>query len=215
MLKLSVICLLLLSSLDALGQQTPSLETFASPDGAFQFLYPESYQLLVGERILKATQGRHAGIPVCDFSTALVCVIYPVERLESPRFEAAGFSVDAVPAVTAEQACLAYTGRVQPARGEQTQPSSFRINGRVFRYVSTRRAAPGHLQSAHLYRTFQKERCYEMRIAVSLSDGSISEESVSGESAAPPSSSSKSPEDPAADNARESLKLILSSVVFK
>ena len=49
-----------LSCLSTLAQGPPALDTFNSPDGTFQFVYPETYELLVGERILKATQGRHA-----------------------------------------------------------------------------------------------------------------------------------------------------------
>ena len=82
--------------LATLAQSPPSLETFRSPDGVFQFVYPETYELLVGDRILKATQGRQAALPVCDFSTAVACVICPIESERETRLEAAGFSVDTV-----------------------------------------------------------------------------------------------------------------------
>jgi hypothetical protein len=205
MLKLLSLGLLLLSSVGALAQRPPALDVFTSPDGAFQFLYPDNYELLFGERILKATQGRHLGFPVCDFSKALVCVIYPIERLDDDKFEAAGFSVDAVPVVTAESDCLGYTDRFVRPDDEHPQPSSFSINGRVFHRVSAKRRMGGHAQSSDLYRTFQKDRCYELRIEVSLSD----------ESTAQPRASSKLLEGAVADSARESLKLILSSVVFR
>jgi len=52
----------------------------------------------VGERILKATQGRQSARPVCDFSTAAACVIYPVESERETKLEAARFSVDALAA---------------------------------------------------------------------------------------------------------------------
>jgi len=205
MMKLFGIGFLLLSSLGALGQGAPALDIFTSPDGTFQFAYPENYERLVGERILKATQGKHLGIPVCDFSTALVCVIYPIERLDTPGLEGGGFSVGIVPGVTNESDCLAYADRRAQAHGQGFQPSSFGINGRVFRYVFAKRTTAGHSQSADLYRTFQKERCYELRIAVSFS----------GESTAQQPSSSKSLEDAKTDSVRESLKLILSSLVFR
>jgi hypothetical protein len=103
MLKLLNLGLLFLSSAAALAQGAPTLDVFTNPDGAFHFSYPENYELLYGERILKATQGRHPGFPVCDFSKSLVCVIYPVERLGNDKVEAAGFSVDVVPLVTADR----------------------------------------------------------------------------------------------------------------
>jgi hypothetical protein len=206
MVKLfSLVVVVLLSSLGALGQRPAALETFASPDGAFQFVYPENYELLAGERILKATQGRHAGIPVCDFSTALVCVIYPIEGQENSRLEAAGFSIDAVQSVTAEPDCLAYADRFERPHGEESQPSPFRMNGVLFRYASARRMTTDHAQYSDLYLTFQKERCYELRIAISLA----------GDLNAQQPSSSRSLEAAQVDRARESLKLIFSSVIFR
>ncbi len=186
----------------AVAQEPPSLETFNSPDDAFQFIYPENYQLLVGDRILKATQGRHLAIPVCDFATALVCVIYPFDDVENTRFEAAGFSVDAGRGSNAEAECLAYSDRFSREHGDQVQPSSITINGLIFRYAAVKKTVAGHLQSLYLYRSFQKEHCYELRIAVSLSD----------ESGTPMSSL---PPDSEAENARQSLRLILSSFAFK
>lgn len=205
MLKLLSIGFLLVSSVGALAQGPPVLDVFTNPDGAFRFSYPDNYELLFGERILKATQGRHLGFPVCDFSQALVCVIYPIEKLDNDKLEAAGFSVDVVPVVTAESDCLGYHDRSARPDDEHSQPSSFSINGRVFRHASAKRRMAGHSQSSDLYRTFQKDRCYELRIEVSLSD----------ESTAQQQASSKSLEQIVADSARESLKLILSSVVFR
>lgn len=150
MLKLLSLGLFLVGSLGALAQRPTALDVFTNPDGAFQFSYPDNYELLVGERILKATQGRHLGFPVCDFSKALVCVVYPIERLDNDKFEAAGFSVD-VPVVTAESDCLGYTDRFARSDDEHSEPSPFRINGRVFRHVSASRRMSGHAQSSDLY----------------------------------------------------------------
>jgi hypothetical protein len=203
-MKLVGIFLLLFGSLSAMGQAAPSLEIFTSADGVFQFIYPESYELLVGERMLKATQGRHLDIPVCDFSTALVCVLHPIERLDDSKVGAAGFSVDVVRGVTTEADCLSYADRLAQPNSEQFQPAAAGVNGRVFRHASTKKTVAGRSQSADLYRTFQKDRCYELRISVSFSD----ELNVRQASAA-------SPDDARADNTRESLKLILASFAFK
>ena len=205
MLKLLSIGLLLLSAVRLMAQIAPALDAFIDPDGAFQFSYPDSYELLVGERILKATQGRNLGYPVCDFSTALVCVIYPVEKLNSTKFEAAGFSVNTVLGVTAESGCRGYADRFTRPSDEHSQPSSFSINGRIFQHVSAKRKMSGHEQSSELYRTFQRDRCYEFRVETSLSDESAAQQRVS----------SKLLEEAVAGSARESLRLILSSVVFR
>jgi hypothetical protein len=204
MKKLFAIGAFLLSSLAALGQGPPALNIFTSPDGQFRFVYPESYELLVGERILTATQGRGVGIPVCEFSMALVCVIYPIDGLGFTKFEGAAFSVNAVPAVNDESDCLTYKDQSLRAPGEP-HPSAVNINGRVFGYLTRKVAIPGHSQSAPTYRTFQNAHCYELRIAVS----------VSIEPGTQGPLSSKTREDGAANGARESLKMILSSVVFR
>jgi hypothetical protein len=205
MLKLLSLGLVLLSSAAALAQGAPALDVFTNPDGAFHFSYPENYELLSGERILKATQGRHPGFPVCDFSKSLVCVIYPIERLGNDKVEAAGFSVDVVPLVTSESGCLGYADPFARSSDEHSQPSPFNIKGRAFQHVSAKRRTDGHAQSSDLYRTFLKDRCYELHIEVSLAD----------ESTAQPRVSSKSPEGTVADSASESLRLILSSVTFE
>jgi hypothetical protein len=187
------------------GQGAPPLDTFTSPDGSFQFVYPQNYELLVGERILKATQGRRSSIPVCDFSTALACVIYPIESEEETRFEAAGFSVDAVPAVTSESDCLTYADQLRREEGDALQPTLITIGNRTFRHAVTKKKTPGHSQAADFYRTFKNGKCYQLHIKVSLTDNS------SGTRPSRPGSLG----DPAADQARESLRLILSSVVFQ
>jgi len=187
------------------GQGAPPLDTFTSPDGSFQFVYPQTYELLVGERILKATQGRHSSIPVCDFATALACVIYPIEIEEETRFEAAGFSVDAVPAVASESDCRTYADQLRQEEGDVLQPTSITIGDRTFRHAVTRKKTPGHSQAVDFYRTFKNGKCYELHIKVSLMDN------ASGARPSRPDSLG----DAAADHARESLQLILSSVVFQ
>jgi len=226
MLKLFGIGLLCLSLsvITALGQGPVTLETFNGPDGTFQFVYPQTYQLLVGERMLKATQGRHVGIPVCDFMTALACVIYPVETISvenanDGRFEGAGFSVHAVAEVTSESDCLNYADLVARVHGEPfpllakearsgAPPfpiSSIAINERIFRHAFIRKTIPGHVQAVDSYRTVHQQKCYEVLIEVSMAD----------ESTLMKTAQSTSLGDPSADSARESLRLILSSMAFQ
>lgn len=206
MLKLFRLGFILFISIGALAQGPTVLDVYTSPDGAFQFSYPDNYVLLVGERMLTATQGRNLGFPVCDFSSSWVCLIYPIEKLDNYKIEAAGFSVDVISPITSESECLAYADRIaRPTNNdEHSQPSSFTINGRVFRHVSAEKRMSGHAQSSDSYRTFLKNRCYELRIAVSFTDES------SGQQRSP----SKSMEAAEADDVRRSFKLVLSTFVF-
>ncbi|HUO16795.1 MAG TPA: hypothetical protein VMX38_17560 [Verrucomicrobiae bacterium] len=184
--------------------QAPALDTFTSPDGTFRFVYPQTYDLLIGERMLKGTQGRHVGIPVCDFSTAMACVIYPVETPDETNFEAAGFSVRTVAGVTVESECLTYTD-LQQSPEDHFELSRVAINDRVYLHASIKKTVPGHSQAADFYRTFDNHKCYELQIGVSAAD----------EPGTRKAAQIKSPGEAKAESARESLKLILSSVVFE
>ena len=193
-----------LASLSALAQGPPALDIFNSADGSFQFVYPETYELLVGERMLIGTQGRRTVFPVCDFSTALACVIYPVESERESRLEAAGFSVNIVPGIIHETECLEFADQLVRSRGTPLSPTSVLINSRIFRHVSTTKKLQGHTQSADFYRIFTLQKCYELQVQVSISDEPIAQKNVQPGSLG----------DAVANSARESLKLILSSVVF-
>ncbi len=196
------VMLLSLGVLNAIAQ-APSLDIFTSSDGTFRFVYPEEYELLVGESILKATQGRNEGIPVCDFSTALACVIYPIQGSDDTRFEGAGFSVGWVPGVNSESECLSYADQRQAAEREN-ELTSVAINSLVFRHTSSKKKIPGHWQVADSYRTFKRGRCYVLQVEVSLSEGASTQKA----------SRSCSLGDARATNARDSLQLILSSFAF-
>ena len=199
-----VVLSLSLSWLSSMAQGPPALETFTSPDGSFEFAYPESYALLVGEGILRRTQGRNSLLPVCNFATAVACVIYPIEGLAETRLEGAGFSVNRIAAAPTEADCLTYADQAAPLRGRPSL-TSVTLHDRKFRHTTATRKLPGHVQTAEFYRTFSQQKCFELQIAVSLAGEPISRRT------SPPGSLG----DPGADSARESLRLILSSTVFQ
>jgi len=205
--RLSPIAALLvcLISLGARGQGPPALDTFNSPDGSFQFIYPENYELLVGERILKATQGRQAALPVCDFSIAVACVIYPIEGEGESKLEAAGFSVAMLPGTLNETDCLGFSDPLSRARGATLTSTSVPIHSRMFRHASAAKRLPGHFQSGDYYRVYAQQRCYELQVEVSMSEDGVP---------APKAPRSATLVDPRANKARESLQLILASVTF-
>lgn len=201
MAKFCALLFLLLGPLYSVGQNPPSLDLY-SENSSFSFAYPDAYDLLDGKSILRRTQGKHAGIPVCDVLTAFACIVYPGDDLDHSKFEAAAFSVNGILGTT-EQYCLRFADQL-PAHGAHLAIEAVRVNGQLFRYASTTSAIPGHFQSAQRYRSFHKGQCYELRIAISLS--------------APPASladgKSVSPNNKDAEKALHSLERVLSSFVF-
>ena len=190
--------------LSSAAEGPPALDTFTSPDGSFQFVYPESYALLVGESILRATQGRNPVMPVCNFATALACVIYPIEEHHETRLEAAGFSVGTIAGAPSESDCMAYADSAARSRGTDAL-TSITLHSLNFRRAIAMKRLSGHLQSSEFYRTFRQQKCYELQVAVSMADEPIAHKP----------SSPGSLGDPQADSARESLRLVLSSTVFE
>jgi hypothetical protein len=68
----------------------PQTTTFAAPDGAFSFSYPDNFQVCtVGKIDACAAQ---SFIAICE-DDALVCVIYPAKQFEDTNFGAASFQV--------------------------------------------------------------------------------------------------------------------------
>ena len=201
MAKLSLL-FLLLGSLYAAGQNPPSLDLYTSATNHFSFVYPDKYDLLEGEGILKRTQGKHMGIPDCDLLTAVACVIYPADNLQDSGFEAAVFSVNDISKGLTEQDCLGFADQLPRAGGEQLAIQMVRLNGQLFQYASTTATLAGHSQFTQRYRSFHEDRCYELRIAISVSDLALAQS---------PSKTVLDNED--AKKAHQSLELILSSFV--
>jgi hypothetical protein len=168
-MRLFGLLLLLCGSIGALAQDMPAIESYMSDDGAFGFAYPDTYGLLVGDGIYKRTQGKHVGVSVCDSRTALACVLYPMERFQDTNFEAAAFSINRIPSVANEGDCLGYADRADPQSAQSVSASTVNIMGRDYRHVTTATKIQGHSQSAQRYRTFLKDACYELRVAISLS----------------------------------------------
>ena len=202
MAKLSLL-FMLLGPLYAAGQNPPSLNLYTSATYHFSFVYPDTYDLLEGEGILKRTQGKHVGIPVCDLLTAVACIIYPADNLQDLSFEAAAFSVNDISKGTTEQDCLGFADQSPRPGSEQLATEPVRLNGQPFRYASTTTTLAGHAQFAQRYRSFHNGLCYELRIAISFSGAAL---------ALSPSEKVLDHED--ARKARRLLELILSSVVI-
>jgi len=198
MAKLSALLFLLLSSWYCFGQNPPSLDLYTSGDNSFSFAYPDTYDLLAGDGILKRTQGKRSGIPLCDLLTAFACVLYPSDSLEGSRIEAAAFSVNSIVAGASEHDCVGYADQLPRPHGE-----SVLLNGQLFRYAVTTTALAGHSQSVQRYRSFHKGQCYELRVAITLADAVPS-----------PSPAKNVIDSKDAGRALHSLERVLSSFVF-
>jgi len=203
MAKLSALLFLLLGSWYGFGQNPPSLDLYTSGDNSFSFAYPDTYDLLEGEGLLKRTQGKHAGIPVCDMLTAFACIVYPSDNFEGSRIEAAAFSVNSIFEGTSEHNCVGFADQLPRPHGEHLAIEPVLLNGQLFRHASTTTTLAGHSQSAQRYRSFHKGRCYELRIAISLADVVPS-----------PSPAKNVPESKDAERVLHSLERVLSSFVF-
>ena len=148
--------------------------SFMSPDGTFAFKYASS--LLMCKRDPNQpdwwTPGRscEAYTPVCSDSSGIkdatvVCVAYPADSLKGTNFQAAAFSVNQRDAANTEE-CLKVTEPpplVGPIRSET-------INGVKFNVIETDGVAAGNLIDGVAYRSFHRNRCYELDIRVAFSN---------------------------------------------
>jgi hypothetical protein len=152
----------------------PAEISFTSPDGTFSFKYSNS--LLMCKRDPNQpdwwTPGRscEAYTPVCSDSSCIkdatvVCVAYPAESLKGTNFQAAAFSVNQRDAANTEE-CLKVTEPpplVGPIRSET-------INGAKFNVIETDGVAAGNLIDGVAYRSFHRNRCYELDIRIAFSN---------------------------------------------
>jgi hypothetical protein len=140
--------------------QAPSasskLKTFISPDGAFQFSYPES--------LSGGPQMRGSYIPVCD-NDAIVCLKYPEDEYRGYNFEAAAFSVTALPRPTTRAKCLSYVG------DRTCKPMNTTVRGGVkFATASCGEGGLGHNASGPSYRTYHRGTCYQLSVRIATSE---------------------------------------------
>jgi hypothetical protein len=166
MKSLIAICLCALAI--PLTAQT-NLQTFTSPDGAFQFKY---YRALI-----HCTQGAFRNgearwiedsclsqDDLCDDDstkgTTIICLAYPNDKFkDKPAFIAAVFFVGLVTAATTQKSCL------EGSQGwliHDTQAT--KINGISARLFHTSDAWMSGGGSGEIYRVFHGNRCYELGV---------------------------------------------------
>ncbi len=144
---------------------------FTSTDGTFHFEY--SAFLVPCERnpnradLWRPDVSCEAFTPVCsDFAAqsneTVACIAYPAEAIKGTDFEAAAFSVSELKAATTEAKCLKVEGpppRVGSARKET-------VNGVIFTVVETDGVETGNLIDGYVYRSFHRNKCYELDVRI-------------------------------------------------
>jgi hypothetical protein len=171
---------LILTSLVILTAQQDSahkarINGFTSTGGALHFEYPASLvrcgRSLNQPDLWEPEESCEAFTPVCsDFSGqsdgTVVCIAYPAERMKGTNFQAAAFSVSELNPTTTQAECLKVKEpppHVGTARKET-------VNGVTFTVVETDGVATGNLSEGYVYRTFHRDKCYELNIRIAFSN---------------------------------------------
>jgi hypothetical protein len=154
-----------------------ALKTFTSPDGSFQFSYPNS--LVVCERKQNEsdapfywvpTENCMAYHPVCDGVTpqkykVLTCLAFRRdESTKTPAFEAGTFSIEIVEEAATAKSCLA-----KPEYDTFTLRAPIQVKGISFTVFEFAEAGMSQNVSGALYRAFHSGKCYQLGIDVAQS----------------------------------------------
>jgi len=146
---------------------TPKL--FTARDGAFRFVYPADFQVCTGGKVDPCNQ---SFIPVCE-SDSFVCVVYPTEGFKNTSFGAASFQVREIlteqEMMTANVCVTPYPRKDGDSRWLEFLISAEHpdemIGGVEFVHGVSGGAATGHSSAIDLYRTFHKQRCFELSVS--------------------------------------------------
>ena len=148
---------------------------FTSTDGTFHFEYPASL-VRCGRNPnqpdrWEPDESCEAYTPVCsDFSCqsdgTVTCIAYPAERMQGTNFQAAAFSVSELRAATTQAECL----KVEEPPPHVGSAHKETINGETFLVIETDGVATGNLIDGYVYRSFHKDKCYELDIRIASSN---------------------------------------------
>ena len=171
---------IILTSLVILTAQADSADKgrkngFTSPDGAFHFDYPAS--LVRCERNPSQSdrwgpdESCEAFTPVCsDFfgqsDGTVTCIAYPAAGMKGTNFQAAAFSVSEIKAATAQAECL----KVEEPPPHVGSARKETVNGVIFTVIETDGVATGNLSDGYVYRSFHRNKCYELELRIAFSN---------------------------------------------
>ena len=149
----------------------PTLQTFTSEDGVFQFKYSPLLVRCTPQRIEEGFPG--SWVPsdscssqdgICDdaasTATTIVCFAYPKDEFkDKPAFSGAAFFVAEVRAATTPSTCLEGSPNWLIESSQSTKINS--ISVKLFR---TSDAWTSGGQSGEIYRVFHGKKCYEFGV---------------------------------------------------
>jgi hypothetical protein len=156
---------LCLSALSIVSYHNTAMQTFTSPDGAFQFKYSSA--------LIHCTLQQGSWIPgdactsqdgICDddasSATTIACFAYPKRDFrDKPEFSAAAFFVAEVQAATTPKSCLEGSPNWLV---EKTQNAAIQsVRAKLFTISD---AWTGGGQTGKIYRVFRGNTCYEFGI---------------------------------------------------
>lgn len=155
-------------------QDRTTKNKFTSPDGVFHFEYADA---LVPCRRDQSQPSRwvpddcEAFTPVCaDFSArsadTIMCIAYRPNGIKDSNFEAGAFSVSELKKANAQTKC----SKVEEPPPHVGKSRTEEINGTKFTVTETYGIATGNLFDGYVYRTFHRNRCYELDIRIAYAN---------------------------------------------
>jgi hypothetical protein len=148
---------------------------FTSTEGAFHFEYPTPLVRCGRNPIQPDRWGPDESCegftPVCsDFSGqsngTLTCIAYPAAEMKGTNFDAAAFSVSEIKAATTEAECL----KVEEPPPHVGSVRKETVNGVIFTVIETDGVASGNLLDGYVYRSFHRNKCYELDVRIAFSN---------------------------------------------
>jgi len=163
------------------AERLPSLQTFTSPDGVFQFRYSPS--LVTCKRDEPTREGEPGewvhGCGLCATydrgRNPIICVVYPRDDFKDKfQFAFAGFVVEVLEQGTTEQACFK-----KPDWADRDF-EEVHINGIPFKFLPY--GDPGYgmhiFEEGKVYRTYHHKKCYELGTRMGITASWVFEEST-------------------------------------
>ena len=148
---------------------------FTSTDGAFHFEYSASV-VRCGRNPTQPDrwgpdESCEAFTSVCsDFSGqsdgTVTCIAYPAAEMKSTNFQAAAFSVSEIKGATTQAECL----KVEEPPPHVGSVRKETVNGVIFTVIETDGVATGNLIDGYVYRSFHRNKCYELDIRIAFSN---------------------------------------------
>lgn len=169
-----------LSLLPAYSQRRTSAHAvlYQSADGSFQFSHPDEFHVCTAGKMEPCRTAAY--IPPCE-EDALVCAVYPGERLKSNNFEAAAFQVREIhskrEAMTPD-GCVTPSsdgGSAWPELQISAEHPAETIGGVLFVHGIRGEAAASHAGSVDLYRAYHNKRCFEISVTGSETNPNVAD----------------------------------------